>query len=227
MRGRPLGRVSSGLHPAADGCGTGNRILKPCATARTKSRRTISHLLQRTPVMKHEHLTAERVRGLLHYEPPTGELTWRVSRGGTARAGRVAGRIMPTTGYRQISIDDRRYLAHRLAWLYVYGVWPPDEIDHINGVKDDNRLSNLRLATHKQNKRNTKRQKNNTSGVTGVRYHKRRKKWVAEIRVNGKNIHLGYFDTLEEAMAARLAALRFYGFDPLHGMSDYFRYHVG
>jgi hypothetical protein len=144
-------------------------------------------------------ITAERVRELLSYDPSSGEFAWKVSRG-TARAGRIAG-ALDSHGYRQISIDSRLRLAHRLAWLYVHGVWPEREIDHINGGYDDNRLCNLRLATRNQNQANRPVRRDNLSRLKAVHEY-RPGHWRARITVNGKRRHIGVFATPDDAHRA-------------------------
>ena len=150
-------------------------------------------------------LTAEYVKATLDYDRETGEFRWRWRDGlracdNSRCAGTVAGRF--SQGYRRIKIDGRNYQAHRLAWLIVAGMWPVDEMDHINLAKDDNRIANLREATHGENHHNTRAYSNNTSGVKNVFWCKREQKWRAPIRHNGKQINLGYFATKEEAAAA-------------------------
>ncbi|HEX3401933.1 MAG TPA: HNH endonuclease [Acetobacteraceae bacterium] len=120
-------------------------------------------------------------------------------------AGRRAG-ARKDLGYIVIRIDYRLYRAHRLVWLYVHGRWPEGEIDHINGDPSDNRWANLRLATSSNQKMNARLRPDNTSGIKGVWYDKRRSAWVAEIWVNGKKHHIGQFATLLEAKGARIAA---------------------
>lgn len=149
-------------------------------------------------------VTQERLKELLDYDPGTGIFTWRVSCG-TAKAGSVAGTVRPD-GYVAIQIDRKPYLAHRLAWLYVHGEFPTDQIDHVNRVRTDNRIENLRLATNAENAQNMSKYRTNTSNVVGVCWNKRGGNWVAFIWLNGKKIHLGLFDTIEEAAAARTAA---------------------
>jgi hypothetical protein len=155
-------------------------------------------------------LTAEYVRSILEYNPGTGELRWKWredvgSRWNTRYAGKAAGSVR-SDGYLKITINDRRYLAHRLAWLYVHGEWPPDQIDHIDCDPGNNRIANLRLATRQENSRNVGRRANNTTGVPGVYWHKGRSKFMARIKVDYQTIYLGLFDTLAEATAARHAA---------------------
>lgn len=141
-------------------------------------------------------LTAARLREVLSYDPETGAFAWREARG-RVKSGDRAG-TQHAKGYWQIGIDGRYYLAHRLAWLYVHGVWPADEVDHKHRVRDDNRIGELREATHAQNHQNR-------GSDTGVRKGKRGG-YQARIQIAGKQVHLGMFATCEEAIAARLAA---------------------
>jgi hypothetical protein len=161
-------------------------------------------------------LTQAIVRELLHYDPEMGVFTWRerdqqwFGSDGACKAWneQFAGK-QNSGGHRQIRILGRAYLVHRLAWLYQTGAWPPDEIDHINRNPKDNRWSNLRLASHAENQRNTNARANNTSGFKGV--SRNYEKWVAQIRVDGKRMHLGTFMTPEGAsLAYRWAAERYH-----------------
>ena len=122
---------------------------------------------------------AERLRELLSYDPDSGIFRWRVC----ARrklVGSIAGH-KGKQGYMHIGIDGRDYRAHRLVWLYVYGKWPPTEIDHINLLRHDNRLANLRLASREQNSANAPSHRDSSSGLKGVSFHKHMRKWRAEI----------------------------------------------
>lgn len=141
-----------------------------------------------------------RLLELLKYDRDTGIFTWRLARG-RAAAGSVAGRVS-LHGYHEIRLDDRLYKAHRLAWLYVHGTMPCEHIDHINGVRADNRIDNLRPASPSQNQHNRGAQSNNTSGFKGVSWNSRRKKWCAQIRFEWSTQFLGYF---EDAQAAKRA----------------------
>jgi len=150
---------------------------------------------------KEAALTAERLRELLDYDPATGIFRWRVSRGGTARAGTVAGSPQ-SDGYAQIKIDGPNYMAHRLAWLWGTGSWPAALIDHINGDRADNRFVNLREATLYQNQYNSRISSRNTSGHKGICWHEQIGKWQAYLKFGGKQRHLGYFTNIEDAAAA-------------------------
>ena len=155
----------------------------------------------------------------LKYDPDTGEFTWLVGRRGTAKAGTIAGGISTARGkkYRLIMVDGTRYRAHHLAWLFAHGVMPTNELDHINGDGLDNRISNLRLVSHKENAKNQKKPSNNTSGVVGVYFSKAENKWKAMICVDYKPIWLGTFVEKSEAIKARKEAELEHGFHKNHG----------
>jgi hypothetical protein len=145
----------------------------------------------------------------VQYNPETGVFRWKQSRG-PVRKGQIAGSI--NHGYRRIKIKDKTYSAHRLAWYMVHGEWPENEIDHIDGNKDNNSIKNLRPATRSQNMMNSsnKPRTDNTSGARGVYYHKQREKWSAMITVKRKQIYLGIFDDKEEAIEAYRTAKEIY-----------------
>jgi HNH endonuclease len=149
-------------------------------------------------------IDAARLRELLSYDPETGVFTRKVWRGGTSRAGTVAG-SNHGRGHLQASIDGRLYFLHRLAWLYVHGEWPRYVIDHLNGNPSDNRITNLRdvpQAFNCQNKRVTRVRK--TPQLRGVKAHGLR--FTANISVNNRPRYLGTFNTPEEAHSAFLEA---------------------
>jgi hypothetical protein len=148
-------------------------------------------------------LTQARLRELLDYDPDTGIFTSRTKRG-RFRAGTTVG-TLNYSGRIHIHVDHKKYLAHRLAWLYVTGEWPLREIDHINGVPTDNRISNLREATTKQNAENRDKQRNNTSGYKGVTWSNASQKWQAQICHHGTRKYIGVFDDPREAHKAYLA----------------------
>jgi hypothetical protein len=146
----------------------------------------------------------EELREVLDYNNETGKFTWTSSHYRPDLMDKEAG-CLNSSGYRYIRLKGVRYPAHRLAWYYIYGVEPKEQIDHINGAKDDNRISNLREATWVENMRNIGKRSNNTSGFKGVSLKKSTKKFVAQCSVNGKSQHLGFFPTAEAAHAAYVA----------------------
>lgn len=146
--------------------------------------------------MKSE-LTQARLKELLHYDPATGVFTWLVSRG-RSLAGSRAGSF-DAEGYRRIGIDGRDYAAHRLAFLYMVGEFPPADVDHANRTPGDNRWGNLRPATRRENVGNVGLRRDNTSGYRGVSRNRRNEKWQAYGALDGLKIHLGYFDSISEA----------------------------
>jgi hypothetical protein len=145
-------------------------------------------------------LTQEKLKSILHYDSDTGIFTRLTSRGGN-NVGSIAGNF-DKGGYLKTNIQGKTYRTHRLAWLYIYGEFPPEEIDHINCVRNDNRLLNLRLSTRSENTYNTSIFSNNTSGYKCVSWNKKSKKWRAYCNVNGKQNHLGLFETAEQASIA-------------------------
>ena len=155
----------------------------------------------------------------LDYDPETGVFTWRkdvrsgiYGNGRAVRAGQVAG-SQDAGGYRVIRVCGHVCKAHRLAWLYVYGVWPDMWLDHINNDRQDNRIANLRQATEAGNAHNASVRKDNVSGFKGVTWHKASQRWVAQIgNGRGKRKHLGCYKTPEEAHAAYAdAAVKHFG----------------
>lgn len=149
-------------------------------------------------------LSLSRLREVLEYDPVNGDFNWRIPRPGT-RKGTPAGTL--TKGYLAIEIDRRFYRASRLAWAFLTGAFPPKNmlVDHINGVRNDNRAENLRLATYAENSRNRRACPRNTSGKVGV-HPLRNGYWGAEIGVDGKAIKLGRFECIEEAISVRCRA---------------------
>ena len=127
-----------------------------------------------------------------------------------------AGNLDKTSGYRNIQVDGERFREHRLAWM-IYHKEVPNCIDHINHIKTDNRINNLRNTTMEYNGKNQKLHKNNKSGNIGVHFEKQRNKWRASIHVNGKTMNLGRFNTKEEAIKQRKKYEKKYGFHQNHG----------
>lgn len=153
--------------------------------------------------MKPKKLTLERAKELLEYDPETGVMRWAQDRSIAVKKGQIAG--TKGNGYRQLIVEGARLRGHRIAWLMVYGVWPKGDIDHINGVRDDNRIANLRDVTRSVNVQNQRRpQVHGKSGFLGVSWNKNARKWSATIRIGGRSRHLGLFVTAEEAYQAYL-----------------------
>lgn len=156
------------------------------------------------------HITVEKLREVLAYDAVTGIFTWRVALARQVKVGYVAGTIQQS-GYRYIRVFGRDYRAHRLAWLHSYGEWPKYHIDHIDGNRDNNRLSNIRDVTRSVNQQNLHRARadNKSCGLLGVSWNERNKKWVSQITFPiGKSKHLGYFSTPESAHEAYISAKR-------------------
>ncbi len=153
-------------------------------------------------------INQEVLKEILNYNPDTGQFTWVKSTSPRALPGCVAG-SKHKEGYISITIKNKAYLAHRLAWLYVYGSLPKYQIDHINGDRIDNRIVNLRKSTHHQNQGNQRNPHcGNNSGFMGVSFDKVKNKYVATISINGKNKNLGRYKTPEEAHEVYLEAKR-------------------
>lgn len=165
----------------------------------------------------------DEVNALLRYDPGTGKFHWRErspeffpGRSKTREhecavwnaryAGKPAGRLNISTGYIEISLHGRRYQAHRLAILLTTGEWPPEVVDHINGVRDDNRRANLRCVAHWQNMQNTAAHRDSSSRHVGVSWDSARQAWTAGITRRGAKYNLGRFKTESAAAAAYIEA---------------------
>lgn len=149
---------------------------------------------------KEKALSWDRLTSLVEYSADSGVFTNKTSRGNMSN-GSTAGHKR-SDGYRWLMLDNIRYMEHRLAWYYTYKIWPEEILDHIDSIKDNNRINNLREATQSQNKQNTPIRSDNVTGVKGVSYHKTREKYVAAITVDGVTKHIGYYDSLEDAKLA-------------------------
>ena len=165
---------------------------------------------------------------ILSYDPSTGELTWKLrplshfkdQRGcnawNTMYAGKPAFTAIDRKGYCVGAIDNQGYRAHRVIYMLMTGQ-DPQQIDHIDGDPANNRWTNLRSIIGKYNQLNMKRAKNNTSGTTGVRWHEEKERWQAYISIDRRRHYLGHFEHEHEAITARKAAEKKYGFHPNHG----------
>lgn len=141
-----------------------------------------------------------KLKDCLHYSPDTGLFHWLVRRG-SAVAGQQAG-CVNALGYWVIRWQGKLELAHRLAWLYSHGEWPEAELDHVNGDVADNRLMNLRPASHSENSLNRKVHRDNQSGFKGVAFHGQSRRWRARIMIGGSSKSLGLYDSPELAHQA-------------------------
>jgi HNH endonuclease/AP2 domain len=153
-------------------------------------------------------ITIERLKEVLDYDPETGVFTRKIA-GGGRKVGDSAGFKM-VIGYLGISVGNRQYYAHRLAWFYMTGKWPNEQIDHKNNRKDDNRFCNLREATPMQNMHNSSMRKKNMSGRKGVYWDEGVSKWRAQITINKVTTYIGIFDDLDAAARAYANAARKY-----------------
>lgn len=162
-----------------------------------------------------DELAADNLRAALSYDPETGGFRWKPR----PNLGRQVGSLAGTTdkdGYRVIQVGMKIFKAHRLAWLFTHGCWPPEQIDHRNGRRDDNRIANLRLASPGENNQNTAVYKSNNTGYTGVVWHKRQRKYIATIKRDRVRYHLGCYLTAEEAAEAyRAAKAKIHEFQPV------------
>lgn len=147
------------------------------------------------------NLTFERLREVLSYEPDTGLFRWKIRNGPRIKVGDIAG-SKDRKGYIRIQVDRKIYGANRLAWLYTYGELSDMQIDHINNIKDDNRVNNLRLATNRQNRQNSSGWSKSVSGRKGVYPSPGTNRWQAIIGLPSGIQRLGVFETKEEAAEA-------------------------
>ena len=162
---------------------------------------------RRNLIVATRNITAERLWALLNYDDKTGIFTWRESRGRTAKINAQAGSV--SDGYIKIMIDGKTYPASNLAFLYMTGVWPANEVDHRDTNRSNNSWENLRDIPHRTNTENQRKARTtNLTGFLGVSAHHRSNRFRARIRVDGKLKQLGWFDTPEEAHQAYVTAKR-------------------
>lgn len=167
-------------------------------------------------------LTQEKLKESLNYDIETGIFTWKVLKPGVS-LGEAAGGLSGY-GYIKIMVNGTRHMAHRLAWLYVEGYFPENNIDHINRIRNDNRFCNLREVSHRCNMRNREVSKNNKIGVTGVTWNKRAKKYQSNIKIPGEQIYLGLFENILDAATARWEAEKKHGFPNCNTTSSAYEY---
>jgi len=156
--------------------------------------------------MRNNTITQEELKRHLDYDPLTGIFTRKISNSPNTKIGDVAG--TKHKGYIEIKINKKQYSAHRLAWLYVYGYFPENEIDHIDNNpkhRHHNWISNLREASSQCQQRNQRNQRNNISGVKGINWHKKSNRWTVQMCINYKKIYLGIYKDFDEAVCVRLA----------------------
>lgn len=164
--------------------------------------------------MTAQRISQKRLKELFNYNPDTGVFVWKQRRAGNATKGSVAGST-DKRGYIRMCIDYKYSTAHRLAWLYMTGSFPENEIDHIDQDKGNNSFSNLREVTRQENAKNIPMSKNNNSGTTGVHWYLNR--WVVTIYVKGKRIYGGRHTSLHKAIAIRKALEVMFDYHPNHG----------
>ncbi len=158
--------------------------------------------------------TLAEFKRYVSYDPETGEFV-RVD---GSRAGCKHTDLSGKT-YLRIMINGKRYRSHRLAWLFITGEMPENQIDHINGDGTDNRACNLRAVTQLENSKNQRLARNNTTGLSGVTWHSQVSKWLVRIGDNNKRKYLGLYETLLDAAAARFTAELMLGYHPNHGQN--------
>ena len=149
-------------------------------------------------------LTQSELKELLHYDPDTGIFTWCCRKQGVTLGNRVG--YLTREGYLRITLKQKHYLTHRLAWLYMYGGWPSLSLDHVNRNRIDNRIDNLREVTFYQNGQNSNLSSANTSGFKGVSWYARDKSWEVQIAFNGMRKFIGRFTDINVAISARKQA---------------------
>lgn len=165
-------------------------------------------------------ISQKRLKERIRYCPESGQFWW-LNRDGITVASRRCGCVqnLGSATYRTIRVDGHLYYAHRLAWLYVHGCAPRAgfEIDHIDGDGCNNAMSNLRVVSSMTNKQNMSRRQDNSSGVTGVSWHRAGRKWMSSVMFCGKSIYLGLFADINDAIAVRKMAEQLLGFHRNHG----------
>jgi len=162
-------------------------------------------------------LTQARLKAVLFYNPETGIFLWRHHRYNRLIAGTRAGSLHKSVGYRRIKFDGKEHREHRLAVLYMTGEFPPDQVDHINGTRTDNRWKNLRCVDRHQNHKNSKLLSTNKTGIPGVKIVNRKSRYHVSICDKGNQLNLGTFIDFFEACCARKSAEIQYNYHENHG----------
>lgn len=164
-------------------------------------------------------LTFDQAKETFRYDPETGKVYWKIDVG-IIKAGTEAGSLghRKRNTYKQIQFRGKDYLAHRVAWLLHYGVWPENKIDHCDGDGLNNRPGNMKDATNQENQRNSRMYQTNTSGFPGV--SRERGKWRAVIYINGRQKYLGCFDDKDKAATAYRKAANELRFTERHGVAE-------
>lgn len=171
--------------------------------------------------LRKEDLTQQLLKSVLSYDPVSGHLVWigKFHNKGIVLGSR-AGSLVPSTGYRSITVFGRSYPEHVLIWFIYHGKWPDGQIDHEDHVRDHNWILNLKDVTFLENMRNRKAMSDTVTGHQGVWFNKRRNRYVAEITMNGKKVYQKSFKSAGEAVAARRDKLIEFGFHANHGAED-------
>ena len=162
-------------------------------------------------------LTQELLAKVLKYDPISGTLIWISNLHSKSVVPNSRAGYLKKSGYRGISLFGGTYAEHHLIWFIHYGYWPKGQIDHINQVRNDNRIANLREVSVAENARNRSRNPHSKLGEHGIWFNKRTFKYVAEITLNGKKVYQKSFDDIDEAISARKAKSLELGFHPNHG----------
>lgn len=154
-------------------------------------------------------MNIEKIKSIFQYDQYTGNLYWKIRPSQRVKAGDLAGGKANSEGYLTVKFNGRAFLSHRVCWACHYGSWPSSQIDHINGVKTDNRIENLRIATFRLNRENLRTaMRTNKTGLLGVTPHRKTGRFEAQIQVSGKKKSLGIFNTAEDAHSAYVSAKR-------------------
>lgn len=159
----------------------------------------------------------EKMKHYLRYCPDTGNFYWLVKRTNNsfANVGDLAGSL-DENGYIRLTFDGKKHRAHRLAFVFM-GQELPEQVDHVNGVRSDNRWVNLKESNPLQNAKNAKRRSNSKTAITGVTFSKKHNKWKARVNHKGETLYLGLFANLDDAIIARENANIKYGYSYRHG----------